>query len=124
MEVQPLARLNRGAALATPASNSASMPGLTSICAISRTMWFPFRELPSGGIKAVHGRARRAAHKRRHSGAGRNPESSSAPQLDSGFGAELVIGPATGRTRWHRPGMTALNRLRLRFAGAEGAGEV
>jgi hypothetical protein len=25
---------------------------------------------------------------------------------DSGFDAELVIGPAGGRTRWHRPGMT------------------
>src|ERR1700716_2768609 len=27
--------------------------------------------------------------------------------LDSGFDAEPVIGPAIGRTRWHRPGMTA-----------------
>ena len=35
---QPLARLNSGAAPPTPASNSASRPGLTSICAISRTM--------------------------------------------------------------------------------------
>src|SRR5713226_2775804 len=25
---------------------------------------------------------------------------------DSGFDAEPVIGPAIGRTRWHRPGMT------------------
>jgi hypothetical protein len=25
---------------------------------------------------------------------------------DSGFDAEPVIGPARGRTRWHRPGMT------------------
>src|SRR5215472_7466866 len=31
----PLARLKIGAAFFTPASNSASMPGLTSICAIS-----------------------------------------------------------------------------------------
>jgi hypothetical protein len=38
MARQPLARLNSGAALATPASNSGSMPGLMSICAISRTM--------------------------------------------------------------------------------------
>ena len=30
--------------------------------------------------------------------------------MDSGFGAELVIGPATsGRTRWRRPGMTGGN---------------
>jgi hypothetical protein len=26
--------------------------------------------------------------------------------FDSGFDAEPVIGPARGRTRWHRPGMT------------------
>jgi hypothetical protein len=26
--------------------------------------------------------------------------------VDSGFGAEPVIGPAEGRTRWRRPGMT------------------
>src|SRR6185436_15570921 len=38
MPVQPFARLNSGAALLTPASNSASIPGFTSICAISRTM--------------------------------------------------------------------------------------
>src|SRR5579862_5335275 len=35
MPPQPLARLKTGAAFFTPASNSASMPGLTSICAIS-----------------------------------------------------------------------------------------
>src|ERR1700681_3284472 len=40
MAVQPLARRNSGAALGTPASNSASMPGFTSIWAISRTMGF------------------------------------------------------------------------------------
>src|SRR5258708_36984442 len=28
----------------------------------------------------------------------------------SGFDAEPVIGPARGRTHWHRPGMTALER--------------
>src|SRR3979409_1812324 len=39
MPVQPLARLNSGAAFCTPLSNSASMPGLMSICAISRTMF-------------------------------------------------------------------------------------
>src|SRR6266540_5900052 len=38
MPVQPLARLKIGAALAAPASNSASMPGLMSICAISSTI--------------------------------------------------------------------------------------
>jgi hypothetical protein len=27
---------------------------------------------------------------------------------DSGFDAELVIGPRVARTRWHRPGMTAM----------------
>jgi hypothetical protein len=27
---------------------------------------------------------------------------------DSGFDAEPVIGPAKGRTRWHRPGMTVV----------------
>jgi hypothetical protein len=26
--------------------------------------------------------------------------------MDSGFFAELVIGPAEGRTRWRNPGMT------------------
>src|SRR6516225_8439702 len=35
MPWQPLARWNSGAAFFTPASNSASMPGLTSIWAIS-----------------------------------------------------------------------------------------
>src|SRR5262245_29613660 len=38
--------------------------------------------------------------------------------LDSGFDAQLVIGPAFGRTRWRRPGMTRrlrLERLRLRL---------
>src|SRR5262245_24332133 len=35
MPWHPLARLKIGAAFFTPASNSASMPGLTSICAIS-----------------------------------------------------------------------------------------
>jgi hypothetical protein len=39
-----------------------------------------------------------------------NPESRAhAPpigRLDSGFAAEPVIGPAKGRTRWRRPGMT------------------
>jgi hypothetical protein len=33
--------LKTGAALFTPASNSFSVPGLTSICAISVTMVFP-----------------------------------------------------------------------------------
>src|ERR1700684_2514984 len=28
--------------------------------------------------------------------------------LDSGFDAEPVIGPRFARTRWHRPGMTAI----------------
>src|SRR5580693_3864709 len=41
MARQPLARLKIGAALFTPASNSASMPGLTSICAISVIMAAP-----------------------------------------------------------------------------------
>src|ERR1700676_3702904 len=37
---------------------------------------------------------------------------------DSGFDAEPVIGPAIGRTRWHRPGMTweAYDMLTLYFA--------
>ncbi len=34
----------------------------------------------------------------------------------SSFDAEPVIGPAKGRTRWHRPGMTD-NPLRPRLAG-------
>src|SRR5512143_2991258 len=38
MNLQPLARLKMGAAFFTPVSNSASMPGFTSICAISRIM--------------------------------------------------------------------------------------
>src|SRR5271155_3685121 len=38
---QPLARLKIGAACCTPLSNSASMPGLTSICAISVIMLRP-----------------------------------------------------------------------------------
>jgi hypothetical protein len=33
---------------------------------------------------------------------------------DSGFDAEPVIGPRFARTRWHRPGMTAMS-LRLLF---------
>jgi hypothetical protein len=37
-----LARWKNGAALRTPASNSASIPGVTSICAISRIMLAPF----------------------------------------------------------------------------------
>src|SRR6202158_790760 len=36
--------------------------------------------------------------------------------LDSAFDAEPVIGPCFARTRWHRPGMTAASRLRLRLA--------
>src|SRR5579871_1711962 len=43
MPVHPLARRNTGTAFATPTSNSASMPGFTSICAISRTMNHPFQ---------------------------------------------------------------------------------
>ena|SRR5579863_3825204 len=35
-----------------------------------------------------------------------NPES-----RDSGFDAEPVIGPRFARTRWHRPGMTRLDRF-------------
>jgi hypothetical protein len=31
---------------------------------------------------------------------------------DSGFDAEPVIGPCFARTRWHRPGMTALAHSR------------
>src|SRR5882757_5750194 len=46
MPPQPLARRNTGAALVTPASNSTSMPGFTSIWAISRIMGFPFRRDP------------------------------------------------------------------------------
>src|ERR671933_1614591 len=38
MPLQPCARRKIGTALATPASNSASSPGFTSICAISSTM--------------------------------------------------------------------------------------
>ena len=38
MNLQPLARLKIGEAFFTPASNSASMPGFTSICAISSIM--------------------------------------------------------------------------------------
>src|SRR3569833_216487 len=38
MPIEPLARANKGRALAAAASNSASMPGLTSISAISVTM--------------------------------------------------------------------------------------
>jgi|GEM_PF-4399397 hypothetical protein len=38
MLLQPLARLNSGTALFTPASKSFSMPGLTSIWAISVIM--------------------------------------------------------------------------------------
>src|SRR5580704_8975644 len=40
MPWQPLARLNNGAAFFTPVSNSASMPGLMSIWAISVIMFF------------------------------------------------------------------------------------
>src|SRR6266540_2773732 len=36
MPLQPFARWNSGAALATPASNCSSQPGFTSIAAISR----------------------------------------------------------------------------------------
>src|SRR5262245_41062647 len=43
MPLQPLARRKSGAAFCTPASNSFSVPGFTSICAISRNMAFPFR---------------------------------------------------------------------------------
>ena len=46
---------------------------------------------------------------------------------DSGFDAEPVIGPASGRTRWHRPGLTfewrqtrgltrfATDKIRIRY---------
>jgi hypothetical protein len=61
-------------------------------------------------------------------GALRRPMTGSGPDLrcamrigesrDSGFDAELVIGPRVARTRWHRPGMTALVYSRSRFAPA------
>ena len=38
MDLQPLARLKMAAAFFTPDSNSLSMPGFTSICAISKIM--------------------------------------------------------------------------------------
>src|SRR6185437_16102465 len=41
MPLQPLARLKIAVACFTPASNSFSMPGLTSICAISMIMACP-----------------------------------------------------------------------------------
>src|SRR5262249_29012749 len=46
MNLQPLARLKMDAAFFTPLSNSLSIPGLTSICAISRIM-----------VRALAGRA-------------------------------------------------------------------
>jgi hypothetical protein len=50
--------------------------------------------------------------RQRHSGRVRKHQTSDAQlrigeSLDSGFDAEPVVGPAKGRTRWHRPGMTA-----------------
>ena len=38
MPLQPLARLNSGTAFFTPVSKAVSMPGFTSICAISKIM--------------------------------------------------------------------------------------
>src|SRR5262249_24265661 len=49
MNLQPLARLKIRAAFLTPASNSASMPGFTSICAISSIMVASL-QLFGGGI--------------------------------------------------------------------------
>src|ERR1700722_3400360 len=105
MEVQPLARLNRGAALATPASNSASMPGLTSICAISRTMRFPF-----GMFATVYAGSSCAG----------SPYGSEADMRErrSRISAAAPI-QATGFPPPRNDGV-----LRLRIAGAEGAGEV
>src|SRR5712671_3351992 len=37
---------------------------------------------------------------------------------DSGFDAEPVIGPAIGRTRWHRPGMTGSDSFSIHILAA------
>src|SRR6185503_4538590 len=61
MDLQPLARLKIGAAFFTPPSNSVSMPGFTSICAISRIMiGFP---LAVGNINTRHYEPRRPQRK-------------------------------------------------------------
>src|SRR5690242_11056011 len=64
MPLQPLARWNSGVAFFTPASNSDSSPGFTSICAISRNMlvlpllWFAGRcDIDAAQAGAVQRRA-------------------------------------------------------------------
>src|SRR5262245_13493529 len=62
MNLQPLARMKIGAAFFTPASNSASMPGLTSICAISRIMAGSLGEVVIGsGIMVRASRSEKGA---------------------------------------------------------------
>src|ERR1700722_3810686 len=82
MPVQPLARLNSGAAFCTPASNSVSMPGLTSICAISRIMGFPFFPLPAG--ERVASEASRVRAARRFNSSSERPSPHPAPLRGEG----------------------------------------
>src|SRR5580765_4953132 len=77
MDLQPLARLKMGAAFFTPLSNSVSMPGFTSICAISRIMiGFP---LAVGRVKGAALWSALSAVKRDKS-SGRWPTPRPAPQ--------------------------------------------
>src|SRR4051794_15192340 len=73
MPLQPFARWKIGAALVTPSSNAASMPALTSICAISRIMlrssanpsWRIVSGEPGACKCAARGRALQPARSRR-----------------------------------------------------------
>src|SRR4030095_7479508 len=69
-------------------------------------------------LSATAQRAKEQATKQsgsRHSGMVRQHQTSDAQlrieESFSGLDAEPVIGPAIGRTRWHRPGMTAASLL-------------
>src|ERR1700733_5291073 len=102
MNLQPLARLKIGPADFTPASKSFSMPGLISICAISRIMgYFPLcvcifrggRRLAQA-IRAKAILARAGCRERQPVGLGRAPAFARRPAVERGAAARA--GEAAG----------------------------
>jgi hypothetical protein len=76
---------------------------------VRRNLCEAMRRLTTGSV--IPGWSHRVGALRRPmTGSGPDPES-----RDSGFDAEPVIGPRFARTRWHRPGMTALVYSRSLF---------
>src|SRR5580693_3142607 len=100
MAVQPLARRNTCAALATPASNSASMPGFTSICAISRTMGISLPAAPADFTDGLRYAIAGAGGRTRAADAGCAP----APLVDTNVVTARARRPGTLRQIPQAPG--------------------